>query len=111
LKPGYIKPVRLWILFDYYSTAGGDGYYSKESYINETFEEIPSYVSADGTIYNLRDSIDFRPIAINAQSTIQYRYSVTPSTSNFYGVLLPQNSSNFTNDYSYYLGRTINKSN
>jgi hypothetical protein len=106
LKPGYIKPVRLWILFDYYSTAGGDGYYNKESYINETFEEIPSYVSADGTIYNLRDCIDFRPIAINAQSTIQYRYSVTPSTSNFYGVLLPQNSSNFTNDYSYYLGRT-----
>lgn len=106
LKSGAPKPVRLWILFDHYQTSGGDGYYSKESYINETFAEIPSYTSADGTLYNLRDSIDFRPIALNAQADVQFRYSVTPSSSNWYGSLIPKDVSNFTNDYSYYLART-----
>ena len=106
LKAGAPKPTRLWILFDHYQTSGGDGYYSKESYINEGFADIPSHTSADGTTYNLRDCIDFRPIVKNAQAAFEYRYSVTPNSSNWYGSLLPQDLSNFTNDYSYYLART-----
>ena len=34
-----------------------------------------------------------------------FKYSVTPTTSNFYGSLLPEDESSFTSDYYYYLGR------
>lgn len=105
LKAGAPKPKRLWILFDHYQTSGGDGYYTKDSYINEVFAQIPSYTTTNGITYNLRDCLDFRPIAKNAQSTIEFRYSVAPNTSNWYGALLPQDLSTFTLDYSYYLGR------
>lgn len=105
LKAGAPKPTRLWVLFDYYQTSGGDGYYSKESYINENFADIPSYTTTNGIKYNLRDCLDFRPIAKNAQATIEFRYSVAPNSSNWYGAMIPQDLSNFTMDYSYYLGR------
>jgi hypothetical protein len=105
LRAGAPKPKRLWIFFDYYETTGGDGYYDKNSYINENYIDIPSYTSSNGTRYNLRDSIDFRPIVLNAQPNFVFRYSVTPTSSNFYGSLIPQDQTSFTSDYSYYLGR------
>lgn len=105
LKPGAPKPSRLWILFDYYETGGGDGFYSSDSYTNENFQDIPTYTAKNGTKYALRDCVDFRPIVKNAQSNFVFRYSVEPTTSNFYGTLIPQDTTNFTNDYIYYLGR------
>jgi hypothetical protein len=105
LKPGAPKPSRLWILFDYYETGGGDGFYSADSYVNEEFQEVPTYTAKNGTKYSLRDCVDFRPIVKNAQSSFVFRYSVEPSTSNFYGTLIPQDTTSFTNDYIYYLGR------
>lgn len=105
LKPGAPKPSRLWILFDYYETGGGDGFYSSDSYTNENFQDIPTYTAKNGTKYALRDCVDFRPIVKNAQSNFVFRYSVEPSSSNFYGALIPQDITNFTNDYIYYLGR------
>jgi hypothetical protein len=105
LKPGAPKPSRLWILFDYYETGGGDGFYSADSYTNEEFQEVPTYTAKNGTKYSLRDCVDFRPIVKNAQSSFVFRYSVEPSTSNFYGTLIPQDTTSFTNDYIYYLGR------
>jgi hypothetical protein len=105
LRAGAPKPKNLWILFDHYATSGGDGYYSKNSYINENYTEIQSYTSSNGTRYELRDCIDFRPIVLNAQPDFVFRYSVTPTTSNFYGALIPQDQTSFTSDYSYYLAR------
>jgi hypothetical protein len=105
LKAGAPRPQRLWILFDHYQTTGGDGYYSRESYTNEEYGEIPSYVASDGTLYRLRDCVDFRPSVKNLQTGFSFRYSVEPSSSNFYGTLIPQDTTNFTCDYSYYLAR------
>jgi len=106
LKPGYPVPTRLWILFDYYEHSGGDGYFNINSYSNENYAEIGTFTSSGGTTYQLRDCIDFRPQVRNVQSDINlFKYSVTPTTSNFYGSLLPEDESSFTSDYYYYLGR------
>jgi hypothetical protein len=106
LKPGYPVPTRLWILFDYYEHSGGDGYFNINSYSNENYAEIGTFTSSGGTTYQLRDCIDFRPQVRNVQSdTNLFKYSVTPTTSNFYGSLLPEDESSFTSDYYYYLGR------
>jgi hypothetical protein len=106
LKPGYPVPTRLWIIFDFYEHSGGDGYFDVNSYANENYAEIGTFTSSGGTTYELRDCIDFRPEVKNVQSDINlFKYSVTPTTSNFYGSLLPEDESSFTSDYYYYLGR------
>jgi hypothetical protein len=105
LRPGAPKPNRLWILFDHYATTGGDGFYNVNSYVNENLQDIPTYTAKNGRVYSLRDSVDFRPIVKNAQSSFVFRYSSEPSSSNFYGTLIPQDNTNFTNDYLFFLGR------
>lgn len=105
LKPGAPKPNRLWILFDHYTHGGGDGYFNVDSYVNESYVQIPTYTNARGTTVNLRDCVDFRPARRNAQAAFAFRYSVTPTTSNFYGTLLPLDQNSFTANYDYYLGR------
>ena len=109
LKPGAPKPGgHLLVLLDYYQHSGGDGYFSKMSYIDnsnspEDYREIPIYTSKNGSTYSLRDCLDFRPARQNATSDFVFRYS-NPSDSRF-GTLLPVDSSSFICDYSYYLGR------
>lgn len=109
LRPGATKPTgNLLIIVDYYKHSGGDGYFSKMSYIDnssspEDYNQIPSYASKHGAIYSLRDCIDFRPARLNAQTQFVFRYS-NPASPRV-GSLLPANLSTFVCDYSYYLGR------
>ena len=109
LRPGAVKPVgNLLVLVDYYKHTGGDGYFSKMSYIDnssspEDYREIPNYTSKHGASYRLRDCIDFRPARLNAQTEFTFRYSNPASTR--LGVLQPADLSIFLCDYSYYLGR------
>ncbi len=109
LRPGAAKPVgNLLIILDYYKHTGGDGYFSKMSYIDnssspEDYREIPVFVSNHGASYALRDCLDFRPSRLNTQTEFVFRYS-NPSSTRL-GVLQPSNLSTFVCDYSYYLGR------
>jgi len=109
LKPGAPKPDgHIHVLLDYYKHSGGDGFFNKMSYIDnsnspEDYREIPNYTSKNGTTYNLRDCLDFRPARQNAQLDFVFRYS-NPSDTRF-GTLLPVDSSSFICDYEYYLGR------
>ena len=116
LKNGAPQPAgQLLVLLDYYEHGGGDGYFSVNSYLGagdggistkpETYSLIPSYVSKNGTTYNLRDSIDFRLSTLNAQAAFQFRYSTTPTVNNNAGAYLPIDLSSFTTDYTHYLGR------
>lgn len=116
LKPGANKAVgNLLVLVDYYSHTGGDGYFSVNSYRAsgdggvspkpETYSEIPSYTSKNGTVYQARDCIDFRLSVVNAQATEEFRYSTPITTTNSSGAYLPIDLSTYTNDYTYYLGR------
>jgi hypothetical protein len=100
----------LLVILDYYSTTGGDGYYSVMSYLSpvssspENYAEIPSYVnSSSGNYYQLRDSLDFRPSLINAQSSFTIRTS--SSGSGAAGAYIPVDLTEFESNYGFYLGR------
>jgi len=109
LKPGADKPAgNILVILDYYKHTGGDGYFSKMSYVDnssspEDYREIPVYISKHGYSYALRDCIDFRPARLNAQVNFVYRYS-NPSSTRL-GTLQPADLTTFICDYSYYLGR------
>jgi hypothetical protein len=102
----------LLVLFDYYSPTGssGDGYFDVTSYLAsisskpEKYEEIPTYVSKNGSSYSLRDCLDFRPTRKNAVSNFTFAFT-GDQTSSDVGALIPSNLSTFVNDYSYYLPR------
>ena len=109
LRPGATKPIgNILVLLDYYKHTGGDGYFSKMSYIDnssspEDYREIPVHISKYGASYALRDCLDFRPARRNAQTNFEFRYSNPGSTR--IGVLQPVDLSTFVCDYSFYLGR------
>ena len=111
LRPGAPQPVgNILVLVDYYQHVGGDGYFSIQSYLAsgvsslpEAYQQIPQYTSRHGTIYALRDCIDFRPARLNAQSDFVFRYANAGDSK--HGVYLPVDLSTFVGDYSYYLGR------
>ena len=121
LLPGASTPIgNILIAFDYYShtqASSGDGYFSIQSYqaagstyggvstSPESYPQIPTYTALDGAVYPLTDSIDFRPCRANGQTAYVWEYSGTQSATNDIGVLIPQNLSNFTSNYFYYLGR------
>jgi hypothetical protein len=99
----------LLVVLDYYSTTGGDGYYSVMSYLApvssspENYAEIPSYMASSGNFYQLRDSLDFRPSLINAQSSFTIRTS--SSGSGAAGAYIPVDLTEFESNYGFYLGR------
>jgi hypothetical protein len=66
LIPGAPTPTgRVLITFQYFSHGSGD-YFSVDSYTGQiTYDQIPSYTSAAGQLYQLRDCLDFRPCIAN----------------------------------------------
>lgn len=114
----------LLVELDYFAPdfSQGVGFFSIDSYniddeqISDTTiftHEMPTYKSiSTGTIYNLRDCIDFRPVKQNTSTdsiTVGGASSNPATTNNFYidvnGVRLPNLSSQVICDYSYYLAR------
>lgn len=90
----------LLVLLSYFAHSGGDGFFIGDSYINIPYESIPNYTSKSGKIYNLRDSIDFRPKVKNAVANFEFDTSISSSP-----IGIPVDGTNFITDYSYYLGR------
>jgi len=108
------------VVVDYYShtqASSGDGYFSIQSYNTsgstyggvsssaEAYAQIGTYTAKSGIQYPLRDCIDFRPCRVNGQTAYIWEYSGTQSSTNDIGMLIPNNLSNFTGFYQYYLGR------
>lgn len=101
----------------------GAGYFSVDSYpINDSVAsntsiftyEIPFYKSPEsGSIYDLRNYLDFRPVkqSTASDSTTVGSATTNPATTNsFYtkdvnGLRIPYPSSDIIYDYSYYLAR------
>lgn len=111
LKPGAAAAKgNLLVLFDYYAHGGGDGYFSVMSYLSpassapESYASIPNYTTSKGSVYPLRDTLDFRPSRVNATSTFAFEYTTDPASSDS-GTLIPTDLTVFTSDYSYYLAR------
>lgn len=108
LRSGAPQPKgNILVFVNYYQHSGGDGYFSKMSYVDlptntESYNQIPFFTSSHGVTYALRDCVDFRPTRTNATSTFVFRYSNAGTN---YGNYLPVDSTLFTGNYSYYLGR------
>ena len=107
LKPGFPAPTGpIVVFYNAFSHTSGGGFFSANSYPN--YATIPSYTSINsGTKYELRDSLDFRPIrkaATNAidSTTVKTVFDVNPAT---FGPEIPKYGSDITLDYSYYLPR------
>lgn len=73
--------------------------------------EIPTFKSTDGTIYNLRDVVDFRPYAVNtaANSTTSSSATVNPATTISFNtgsdLIVPTPNKELIANYEYYLAR------
>ena len=114
LLPGVSPPKgNMLVVFNYYAHSGGDGFFNGTSYLpngtKEKYAQIPSYISKRGTLYNLRDCIDFRPTRQpnTSANTYSWEYKTAPASTagNSGGIFLPVNNSNFTSGYQYYLAR------
>jgi hypothetical protein len=103
-----------------YDQSAGRGFFTANSYpiddVNGaantsaiTIDQIPLYTTSKGTVFDLRDSIDFRPFVVNTAVSAASTGSATinPSTSTTLGVnpYLPVPDSSFQTDLQYYLGR------
>jgi hypothetical protein len=113
LKTGELTPTgSLRITFDYFTHGAGD-YFDVDSYSGAVdYENIPSYTSdTTGEVYQLRDSLDFRP-RVGTSSTInsgdQDRKFQTVDTSldtEASTVNVIKFESNVLTDHEYYLQR------
>jgi len=98
LKGGENAPSgQLMIIFDHFTHTEGD-YFSVDSYVDLTYEEIPVYDSSEtGDTYALADCFDFRPRMADDRS------SFTGTGGSI--CELPQVLSDVRSDYEYYLNR------
>ena len=106
LKAGQTAPVGpLVVRYIAYSSSGA-GFFTVDSY--PSYDTIPTFTSPiNGTFYELRDCLDFRPVrksATNAldSGTVTTVFDVDSSTT---GPKIPENGSDIILDYSYYLPR------
>lgn len=104
-----------------YSFADSLGFFSVDSYpIDDTqvsdtsifTYQIPRYTTSDGTTFNLRNALDFRPVkqntAANATDVASATVNPTDTTSFFEsasGLNTPVANTQIRVDYSYYLAR------
>lgn len=105
LVPGAPQPKgNILVVLNYYDRSAADGYFSLESYLNETYAEIPTYVAKNGKVYQLRDCLDFRPTRKNATKDYVVDTGTNPATTDG-GYFIPQDLSNWISDYGFYQGR------
>lgn len=137
LKPGFTLPGKyLLVQLDYFSpnTTPGVGFFTVESYpIDDAntantnaiqTKDIPMYVSEAGITYNLRDSVDFRPVAdltasdtgvVDLTSPSSVASAIAAASTNPASTLtftapsggfnVPSYSKNFQSDFTQYLPR------
>ena len=105
LRAGAPQPAgNILVFVNYYQHSGGDGYFSKVSYPLNEYLQIPKYTAKNGTTYDLRDSLDFRPARKNAQVAFELKTLTSGTTTS--GSLIPVELSQFgVNTFTYYLGR------
>jgi len=98
LKGGENAPTgQILVTFDYFTHTEGD-YFSVDSYVDLTYEEIPVYDSSEtGETYALADCFDFRPRKADDGN------SFTGSGGSIGE--LPQVLTDVRSDYEYYLNR------
>jgi hypothetical protein len=106
LRPGYPDPLtdnaasnlvssNVTVAFAYYEhTGSAAGYFGVDSYLDNgiSYEDIGTYTSSTGEVFDLRSSLDFRHRRTDDSTTIT-------------GKLLAEPSSVITTDFTHYVGR------
>jgi len=103
LKPGQTAPAGPLVVRYKLHTSSGAGFFTVDSYPN--YDTIAKYTSpTTGNEYELRDSLDFRPVRKNATAALgsTIEFDVDSSTT---GPKIPENGSDIILDYDYYLPR------
>jgi len=102
LKPGASAPRgQTVVMLQYYEhSAAISGYFDVDSYpaLQYANGTIPTFVNSDGTTYNLRDAIDFRP-------TREIGTSASVASYSFVGMKNPMPDNPFEVTYSYFVPR------
>ncbi len=107
LKTGELTPTgRLLINFDFFSHGAGD-FFDVDSYDGVvTYENIPSYTSAtSGEVYELRDTLDFRPRVDDASTINSGNQDRSFDGSGFSTVDVVKFGNDVTSDFEYFLKR------
>jgi hypothetical protein len=104
--PGVAAPVGPLVVKFNQFVSSGPGFFTVDSYTGTgyAYEDIPSYSSPNGFKYELRDSLDFRPVRANATvaTASSIVFDVDSTTT---GPKIPENGSDIILDYEYYLPR------
>ena len=86
LREGYNSPsAKLLVHVDFYqhifATGSNVSFFSVDSYSDTQYQNgtIPVYTSSTGTVYNLRDCLDFRPTQILGDGDEKYTVAAIPS--------------------------------
>ena len=105
LKPGVSAPTGpLVVKYNRYSTTTDSGFFTVDSY--PYYANIPVYTSAStGNSYELRDSLDYRPVRSIPTTTATANTVSFDVASTTTGPKIPQNGSTITLSYQYYLPR------
>jgi hypothetical protein len=105
LKPGVSAPVGpLVVKYNRYSAPSSAGFFTVDSY--PFYANIPVYTSATtGNSYELRDSLDYRPVRSIPTTTATANTVTFDVDSTTTGPKIPQNGSTITLSYQYYLPR------
>lgn len=96
----------LLVIVDYYQHENKVGYFTGESYYNDTFQEVIGlkYIAKNGVEYKLNDCVDFRPARQNKTASLVF-------VDNY---MIPNYLEEFSSSVEYYLPRKdlliINKS-
>jgi hypothetical protein len=106
LLPGVAAPVGPLVVKFNQFVSSGPGFFTVDSYTGGgyAYENIPAYNSPNGTKYELRDSLDFRPVRANATvaTASSIVFDVDSTTT---GPKVPENGSDIILDFEYYLAR------
>jgi hypothetical protein len=102
LKPGASAPRgQTVVMLQYYEHSSAiNGYFDADSYPSAQYANgtIPTFITSDGTTYNLRDAIDFRPTRDIGTSSSVASYT-------FVGMKNPMPDDPMELTYSYYVPR------
>lgn len=111
-KAHHPTATRMLVMIDRYEPSSANGFFTVDSYTagGVDYEDIPTYTSpTTGTVYELRDVIDFRPV--RAANTTLANTASNPylgMNATAYQVssqVLPHPNATFESDYDYYVGR------
>lgn len=110
LREGYPAPKGPLLVRYNRFISSGTGYFDVDSYTrlgpnNLDYADIPGYTSINGTVYDLSDNLDFRPVRLDATNTVTANNYVFDVEERGAGPKIPEPGTDINFNYAYYLPR------